>query len=72
MDDACKNKGHKYFNVETWMLFAPLLSKFLATRLLHLRLPMSQNSSYATDCHVYIFREGSSFRPTSARSEVPC
>jgi len=28
-----KTMGIKYFNVETWMLFAPL-SKFLATRLI--------------------------------------
>jgi len=28
-----KTRGVKYFNVETWMLFAPPLSKFLATRL---------------------------------------
>ena len=33
---------------------------------------MSQNSSYATECHIYVFKEGSSFRPASARSEVPC
>ena len=34
--------------------------------------PLAQNSSYATEYHIYVFREGSSFGPTSARSEVPC
>jgi len=28
MDDALNTSGIKYFNVETWLLFAPPLSKF--------------------------------------------
>jgi len=28
-----KSKGTKYVNIETWLLFGPPLSKFLATRL---------------------------------------
>jgi len=33
VDDALKTKGVEYLNVETWLLFAPFVSKFLATLL---------------------------------------
>jgi len=35
MDNALKTRGITYWNVENWVLFAPPLSKFLATRLYH-------------------------------------
>jgi len=34
MDDTLKTRVIEYFNVETWLLFAHPLSKFLATRLI--------------------------------------
>jgi len=38
MDDASKTRVIEYFNVETWLLFAHPLSKFLATRLIPIGL----------------------------------
>jgi len=52
-----KTRGIKYFNVETWMLFAPpLLSKFLATRLdvghiKYSRGPQSLNAHFLIGNH---------------------
>jgi len=34
MDDALKRRVIEYFNVDTWLFFAQLLYKILATRLI--------------------------------------
>jgi len=46
MDDALETRGIKYLNTETWLLFAPRLSKFLATRLPLASSDLSYESTY--------------------------
>jgi len=46
IDDALKTRGITYLNVETGLLFAPSVSKFLATRLLAIFMAIASGSKH--------------------------
>jgi len=77
MPGKCR-KGFVFnFNYSVWMnTFCHMYLAYMCTSSDNVVRSMAQSwYKYCNTCyiyHIYVFREGSSFRPPSARCEVPC